>query len=136
MKIKIAEAPKEVIDFLVAKCETPNDVRDNRPRFWLHPNNPKLVCRETYNHETNPKGYELCRYSTDWAQGGPIIEREGISTVSQGDGHEWIASLWDYKIEDWHLHTTGPTPLIAAMRCFVASKLGDEVDVPEELCTP
>ena len=24
-------------------------------------------------------------------------------------------------------------PLIAAMRCFVASKLGDEVDVPDEL---
>jgi hypothetical protein len=27
----------------------------------------------------------------------------------------------------------GDTPLIAAMRCFVASKLGDEVDVPEKL---
>ena len=27
----------------------------------------------------------------------------------------------------------GPTPLIAAMRCYVASKLGDEVEVPEEL---
>lgn len=27
----------------------------------------------------------------------------------------------------------GPTPLIAAMRCFVASKLGDEVEVPDEL---
>ena len=30
-------------------------------------------------------------------------------------------------------HAFGPTPLIAAMRCFVASKLGDEVDVPDEL---
>ena len=28
---------------------------------------------------------------------------------------------------------TGPTPLIAAMRCYVASKLGDEVNVPEDL---
>ena len=27
----------------------------------------------------------------------------------------------------------GPTPLIAAMRCYVASKLGDEVEVPVEL---
>lgn len=26
-----------------------------------------------------------------------------------------------------------PPPLIAAMRCYVASKLGDEVDIPEEL---
>jgi hypothetical protein len=24
--------------------------------------------------------------------------------------------------------------LIAALRCFVASRLGDEVDIPEELC--
>lgn len=27
----------------------------------------------------------------------------------------------------------GPTPLIAAMRCFVASRLGDEIEIPEEL---
>jgi hypothetical protein len=28
---------------------------------------------------------------------------------------------------------TGSTPLIAAMRCYVASKLGDEVEIPKEL---
>jgi hypothetical protein len=27
----------------------------------------------------------------------------------------------------------GDTPLIAAMRCYVASKLGDEVEIPKEL---
>ena len=27
----------------------------------------------------------------------------------------------------------GPTPLIAAMRCYVASKLGDEIEIPTEL---
>lgn len=38
------------------------------------------------------------------------------------------------KREDWPRHYfVGPTPLIAAMRCYVASKLGDEVEVPEEL---
>jgi hypothetical protein len=26
-----------------------------------------------------------------------------------------------------------PTPLIAAMRCYVASKMGDEIELPEEL---
>lgn len=41
---------------------------------------------------------------------------------------QWI------KRQDWHKHyLCGPTPLIAAMRCFVASKLGDEVEIPEEL---
>jgi len=40
----------------------------------------------------------------------------------------WVAALpWPNRFN------FGPTPLIAAMRCFVASKLGDEVDVPEEL---
>jgi hypothetical protein len=37
-----------------------------------------------------------------------------------------------YYIDTWRV-VKGPTPLIAAMRCLVASKLGDEVDVPEEL---
>jgi hypothetical protein len=32
-----------------------------------------------------------------------------------------------------NIQTDGPTPLIAAMRCYVASKLGDEIDIPEEL---
>lgn len=35
--------------------------------------------------------------------------------------------------EQVHRVYFGPTPLIAAMRCYVASKLGDEVEVPEEL---
>lgn len=63
--------------------------------------------------------------STIWAQGGPIIEREELSISCEPDGkwHSESPSGWQY----------GPTALIAAMRCFVASKLGDEVDVPEEL---
>ena len=62
--------------------------------------------------------------STLWQEGGPIIEREGIDIYQSG---VWVAEIGGN-------HTTeGPTPLIAAMRCFVASKLGDTVDIPEEL---
>ena len=75
-------------------------------------------------------------YRTDWAHGGPIIEREGIELVI--DLQEgWEASI---SVDDddspflFHLvKASGPTPLIAAMRCYVASKLGDEVEVPDEL---
>ena len=68
--------------------------------------------------------------STDWAQGGPIIEREKIG-VDCDDLGTWFAS-YDLSAETaWG--ATGPTPLIAAMRCYVTSKLGDEVDIPEEL---
>lgn len=69
--------------------------------------------------------------STDWAQGGPIIEREAITILSVDD-YEWCAAIGELWYEDDHPRS--PTPLIAAMRCYVASKLGDEVDVPE--CLP
>lgn len=66
-------------------------------------------------------------YSTDWSQGGPIIEREKITT-SWRAGHAWFA-FW----REGGAYIYGPTPLIAAMRCYVASKLGGEVEIPEEL---
>ena len=66
-------------------------------------------------------------YSTSWAQGGPIIEEEKIELFMRDE--EWFAYSQRSKPEDFH----GDTPLIAAMRCYVASKLGDDVDVPEEL---
>lgn len=62
--------------------------------------------------------------STAWVQGGPIIEREVIELVHSGG--KWVA-----LIDSWI--DRGDTPLVAAMRCFVASKLGDEIEVPEEL---
>lgn len=65
-------------------------------------------------------------YSTKWEFGGPIIERELISVSSQTNGHSWAA-------KGAHNYSYGPTPLIAAMRCYCYTKLGSEVDVPEEL---
>ena len=67
-------------------------------------------------------------YSTNWSEGGPIIEREGMQLWKGGT---WCASL-DQSFNPPEFET-GETPLIAAMRCYVASKLGDEVEIPEEL---
>ena len=66
--------------------------------------------------------------STDWAQGGPIIERENIGLWSEG--YDWEAKInssgqW---LAEWDEY-----PLIAAMRCYVAAKWNDEVEIPEEL---
>jgi hypothetical protein len=72
-------------------------------------------------------GEFLFRWSSSWAQGGPIIEREYIQlTIDLA----WIATRKEGPAIS---EEQGPTPLIAAMRCYVASKLGDEVDVPEGL---
>lgn len=65
-------------------------------------------------------------YSRDWAVGGPIIERERIdlrTDFSPENPGDWVAMMNGAYAE-------GKTPLIAAMRCFVASKFGDEV--PDE----
>ncbi len=77
-----------------------------------------------------------CTYnpSGSWWQGGPIIEREKISTEEiQG---AWKAELEILTADDAHYRYGlgyGPTPLIAAMRCYVAANLGAEVEIPEEL---
>jgi hypothetical protein len=81
------------------------------------------------------------RFSENWSLGGEIIERIGISikTEEVSDGWslgteviEWSAYIVSDNIWKEHLQT-GETPLIAAMRCYVASKLGDEINIPEEL---
>ena len=82
---------------------------------------------EGFDQEVTSSECGMLGWATDWAQGGPIIEREMIELVPYTD------SLWDAMYRDQHIPNDGPTPLIAAMRCYVASKLGDDVDVPEEL---
>ncbi len=76
------------------------------------------------------------RPSEDWEYGGPIIEREKIgvwwATHYVDDngkeyGNHWYAENVEGIVRD------GPTPLVAAMRCYVASKLGEEVEIPKEM---
>lgn len=65
--------------------------------------------------------------STDWTHGGPIIEREGIELFRNKERDRWYGTQYGGP------KSYGPTPLVAAMRCYVASKMGDEVELPEEL---
>ena len=72
--------------------------------------------------------------STDWAQGGAIIEREKISVIWMQFSRKqyWLASIDVGTLEaPRECEARGDTPLVAAMRCYVASKLGDEVQIPE-----
>jgi hypothetical protein len=104
--MKTSELTGSALDWAVAKCEGAPEYVLNKP--W--------------------RASELIEpYSTNWAQGGPIIERERITLDS--DLTIWCAS----SDSNQSAMCYGPTPLIAAMRCYVASKLGDDVDVPEEL---
>lgn len=107
MKIKTANLIDDPLDWAVAKCE---GKEKNWGKARLKPY--KMHCG--------------LKYSRDWKDGGPIIEREGVSLLYQG-GSGYDA----YKTSGFKQR--GPTPLVAAMRCYVASKLGDEVDIPEKL---
>lgn len=108
MKLKTSTLTGPALDWAVAKCEGRESTFGHgfAAKFAFYP-------------------------SKRWSQGGPIIEREGI-TLRRGHSGWWIACRLD--INDYEqFMAISPTPLIAAMRCYVASKLGDEVDVPEEL---
>ena len=85
---------------------------------------------EGFDHEVTSPEWGMWGWATDWAQGGPIIERERIG-IDCDDQGVWFASF-DLSAET-ALGAASTTPLIAAMRCYVASKLGADVDVPNEL---
>ena len=106
MKIKVSELTGTALDWAVAKCEG-EEYRDRME--W----------------DGIGQDYPAHKYSTDWSQGGPIIEREKITISDALD--EWVAG------SKGRLTYFGPTPLIAAMRCFCASKLGNEVEIPQEV---
>jgi hypothetical protein len=123
MKLKTSDLTGAALDWAVAKSEVVVLARDpmgfGDGSWWTIEHTP---------FQDTPKQRVGFTYSpsTNWAQGGPIIEREGIATLPCPRG-------WAARVGFGGEYIEGPTPLIAAMRCFVASKLGDEVDVPEEL---
>ena len=128
MKVKTSELTGPVLDWAVAKCEGKNGVlHDDGITRCIVVAAPSGVYKGTW------------RPSINWAQSGPIVEREigNLWKNNKLDPNEpdvWTAAAY-HKAPDGTMlyYEDGPTPLIAAMRCFVSSKLGDEVDVPEEL---
>jgi len=123
--MKVSDLKGAALDWAVAKCE-----------------GRRVEFNHQYTEETKFDGWwqlgpnhwqPLNKYSTDWAQGGPIIEREGVNLDNYAKNPKWSAWTPAPDRESGEAQAYGPTPLIAAMRCYVASKLGDEVEIPEEL---
>lgn len=107
--MKTSELSGAALDWAVTKIEA------ERKRFTIYPE-------------------YITDYSTDWAQGGRIIEREGLGVwMYQWNEQGEPENGWYAEDKNGDHVRTGTTPLIAAMRCYVASKLGDEVQPPEEL---
>ena len=113
--MKTSELTGAALDWAVAKCE---GVTEGKDSAWYYDS------RDAYN------------YSTDWAQGGAIIEREHIEwqwLPAPDKAHQYGARKPSLGGLNRTFCMDGPTVLVAAMRCYVASKLGDEIEIPDEL---
>lgn len=121
--MRTSELSGTALDWAVAKCEgvINGDALD-----------VGFICERGYTP------------STDWAQAGRIIEREKISVIwfQFSDEQYWLASVDKVRHEHemfdgidipYECEARGDAPLVAAMRCYVASKMGEEVEIPEGL---
>ena len=111
-KIKVYELQNRALDWVVTTIEKPEACKYG----WQDWFDQRL--------HTVVNGEYVYRWHQSWAQSGPIIERERIRLDPRG---VWVAGH-DSSNDEY----LGPTPLIAAMRCYVASKLGDEVEMPPD----
>jgi hypothetical protein len=108
------------LDWAVARCEgATEEWRSGAPFLW-----DGVPCIRVDGHDVN------YRPSTNWAEGGPIIEREHIGLWSEG--YDWEAKI-QTGAGAWLVEWDEESPLVAAMRCYVASKLGEEIEIPTEL---
>ena len=163
MKVKTTELEGPALDWAVARCEghavAVMTVEEQRARWFEHVDpkdlekeqrdfdqhilptlKPKLTVVGEGNYKRTPthaeapmlwgQGIPHFAYGTSWAQGGPILDRMKMDIKWVGINNCRASIEW---LDEEHFEAFGPTPLVAANRCFVLSRLGAEVDVPDEL---
>jgi hypothetical protein len=112
--MNIYELSGAALDWAVAKCE---GIDLFETEGWVYSDGTRAVFRP----------------STDWRQGGFIIEREWLD-VTPWPNESDEEMRWQCEQHDSiDCVAFGTTPLIAAMRCYCCAKLGDEIEVPEAL---
>ena len=124
MKIRTNELTGAALDWAVAKCEGLIDqdlVFTNGAVTKAVVVDGNALYDMRYGEDYDP--------ATNWSRGGPIIDRERIALID----NRLTCCATIYPDNNEPVCGFGPTLLIAAMRCYVASKLGDEVEIPEEL---
>lgn len=126
--MKTSDLQGAALDWAVATCEGLPIRKDpmgfktgSEAGYWVWDSAPKGMQTKI------GLGYSP---STSWTQGGPILEREFIYVF----GHDIVGSAaWSASLRHGRFVEEGPTPLIAVMRAYLASKLGDEIEIPAEL---
>jgi hypothetical protein len=132
MRVKTSELTGTALDWAVAKCEG--------LLAFGYEDDMGLLKITLSTGDT-----EYFIPTMKWEQGGPIIEREKLGVWFSDEVHDEDGNI--LREVCWYCETscttdngdepyqfdTGATPLIAAKRCYVASKLGEEIEIPEVL---
>lgn len=126
--MKVCDLSGALLDYWVLRAE--GWVDDRLHDMQLTRNGEYCIAGAAPNHAVG--GHCWRSPSTDWAIGGTLIERGEISVYASVD--------WKSERQHSLLHWVGvceriftrrgyigPTPLVAAMRAFVAGKFGEEV---------
>lgn len=134
MKHAINELEYALLDAAVAKAEG-KAVVERRGMYWIEwPQCDEDADVDEFDRLTR-KGYDAYQPSSDWCEGGPIIEREEIAVINENYGSitkwsAWVQGWMSNDGMDGLAHGTGPTVLVAAMRAYVTSRLGHWVELP------
>lgn len=138
MKIKTSELTKDALNCAVALAEGGTGLHfDTVSSWWITIGGREVTFSKGWSNS------QRFRPSDEWDHAGPIIRRERISIMAPivrrigKEKHALPVDYWRAMIctdeNEPATHGKGATELVAAMICFVRSKLGDEVDIPEGL---
>jgi hypothetical protein len=153
--MKTIELTGKSLDYAVAICEGYKIISDGIAD-WVQGEKFASVLGPCKTGGGIQRGYSP---TTNWEFGGPIIELQSITLLRVDDKYRigddgfcslertpvWCAAYGQFGVQTSTEHQShdemyqvyieeviyGPTPLIAAMRCYIASKLGKEVNIPE-----
>lgn len=140
MKLKTDNLMHVALDWAVAEAS-----RQDYPWMKTYLSKSGRLMTANYGEFDPRKGVPFYQPSQNWNEGGYIIEREKIGfwfvhECVDEDGkieraEQWYAEYaYTEETADSTYHfSTGPTPLIAAMRCYVLCKLGEEVTLPDDI---
>lgn len=119
MRVKTADLTDIALNWAVAKCKGIPVAIDVHAKALWRDRGPQELWGDQVQF-------------LDWAEGGPIIDlkRINLTTIHDGPQPGWKAYLDSGVPDDCEY---GPTPLVAALRCYVASEMGDEVNIPDVL---
>ena len=123
MKVKTKDLTGQALDWAVAAASGATALQSDDIRWFFTLHGSTYVLSS---------GWGAMSYhpSTNWAQGGQLIEREKICVHVGHDG-VWLACIRQNYGDLGEYMQGGCSPLVAALRCYVASKLGKEVEIPD-----